>query len=183
MPILLDTEGGAWRVLSLVSNDRALGTPGPFPLVGCAHVAFAPDGTRALCTEQGTPSLAAVGLQSRVFAFDVDLSILDSAEPSVVTTVAEPLFTHLMAADLFGRRCDLFHHKYAEWCGDSETIIATVGCAEIGPDGRATLLHDRLFAITFGDPSSPTYTDLTAAVERTTGRADGTLTAFTGTCE
>ncbi len=186
MPILLDTEGGAWRVLSLVSNDPALGTPGPVALVGCAHLAFAPDGARALCTEQGTPSLAAVGLQSRIFAFSVDLSVLESAGPPVVATVAEPLFTHLTAADLFdlgSRRCDIFHHKYAEWCGDSETIIATVGCAEVAPDGRATLLHDRLFAITFGDPSRPTYTDLTAAVERTTGRAEGALTSFTGTCE
>jgi hypothetical protein len=68
-------------------------------------------------------------------------------------------------------------------CGDGETIIATVGCAEVASDGRATLLHDRLFAITFADPAEPLYTDLTSAVERMTGRAEGALTSFTATCE
>ena len=194
MPIVMNTETGQVWVLELESTEEPFGAAGsPFQLEGCAHVAWTPDGTELLCTEQGT-DLAGYP-QSRLysFAFDVD------APPTTgtVATPSEPLFPHAVAEDLFeipdGLNCDIFHHKYAEFCGRPDVVVATLGCADC--EGKTpcplrtddttvdvTLIADRVYLIDISDPSAPKYHDLTQAVEADRGRTANDLTSFTATC-
>jgi hypothetical protein len=185
MPIILNSRTGVSQILDLVSDDPALGG-GTRPLTGCAHLAWSPDGTRLLCTEQGTAALMSAGLQSRLYTLHYDVRGLVSGAPPLVTTTASPLFSHSTAATLFplaaGQRCDIFYHKYAEWCGHADLVVATVGCGMETMPGAVDLLYGRVFAIDLRDPARPVYIDLTAGVERATGRAFNDLTSFTATC-
>ncbi len=182
MPIVVDRDDGRAWVLDL----RAVIDGVPVALEGCAHADWSPDGTRLLCTEQGTPALAG-GRQSQIFALPFDPAVA----PGVVPTDAAPLFAHRPAAELFelasDQACDVFHHKYARWCGD-DAVLATIACgcetaacqAEAG--GPTLLIADRVFLIDLIDPAAPRYHDLTAALEAELGAAAGSLTSFTADC-
>jgi hypothetical protein len=185
LPILLDTRTGLHQVLLLEAQEPALGGV-TLPLVGCAHVAWSPNGERLLCTEQGTPGLSAAGLSSRIYVTTPDLAALAAGTSGNRPIPATLLFEHREAAALLplqpAERCDIFHHKYAEWCGDEQHVVATIGCGMKGDDGTVQLLHDRVFLIAMHDPAAPSYTDLTAQLERKTGQPQSSLTAFTATC-
>ncbi|MCA9563872.1 MAG: hypothetical protein KC561_10305, partial [Myxococcales bacterium] len=185
MPVVVDTDTGAYQILDLQSDDPALGG-GVRPLTGCAHVAWTPDGTRLLCTEQGTPTLAAQSLQSRLYVVDYDIESLATDGSGIVPTLAHPLFAHASPADLFelgdGESCDIFHHKYAEWCEDERFVVATIGCGQSLEGGTVELLYDRVFLIDIRNPDEPAYTDLTAALETELVVGSNSLTSFTATC-
>lgn len=182
MPIVVDTADARAWVLDLTAVIDGV----PTPLEGCAHADWSPDGDRLLCTEQGTAALAG-GRQSQIFAVPFD----PASPPGVVATTTSPLFAHRTADELFalgpGQACDVFHHKYARWCG-ADAVLATIACgcetatcqAEAG--GPTLLIGDRVFLIDLADPAAPRYHDLTGALEAELGGAAGSLTSFTADC-
>lgn len=185
MPIVLDTNSGTYQILALSSQEFSQGGPAT-PLEGCAHAAWAPDGSALLCTEQGTASLALLGLQSRIYRVPFSASAFAAGTSGIVPTIAEPLFTHRLPAAVFplapGQDCDVFHHKYAEWCGDNTHVIATIGCAMDIGGGITSLLYDRVFLVDITNPLAPVYTDLIAPIEASRGLSPYAMTGFTGTC-
>ena len=185
LPIVLDTRSGRHQVLLMETTEPSV-TDGTLALIGCAHVAWSPNGERLLCTEQGTPELDAAGLSSRIYVMTPDLAALAAGGSGNTTMAATPLFAHRTAADIFplqpGERCDIFHHKYAEWCGDEQHVVATIGCGMRMDDGSTRLLYDRAYLIGLNNPAAPSYTDLTLQLERQTGQADLSMTSFTATC-
>lgn len=185
MPIVLETASGKYQILALASHEFSGGGPAA-PLAGCAHAAWSPDGSALLCTEQGTASLAALGLQSRIYRVPFSASAFAAGSSGIVPTIAEPLFTHRLPEAVFpltpGQSCDVFHHKYAEWCGDDRHVIATIGCAMDLGGGLTSLLYDRVFLIDITNPLAPLYTDLITPIEMHRGLSPYAMTGFTGTC-
>lgn len=194
MPVVVNTETQQAWILQLESTEAPYGSEAaPLKLEGCAHLAWTPDGKHLICTEQGSHNALPPEKRSRLyhFAFDPD------APPSVqgvVPTAAEPLFAHALPWELFeipaGMGCDVFHHKYAEFCGE-DLVVATIGCADCNsgdvpcallPQETPVLLSDRVYLIDIQDPAAPKYFDVTAAVEASRGEAPNSLTSFTATC-
>ncbi|MEC9071283.1 MAG: hypothetical protein VX938_02850 [Myxococcota bacterium] len=196
MPIVVNTETQQVWILQLESTEAPYGTAAtPMQLEGCAHLAWTEDGKHLICTEQGSHEVLPSDKTSRLyhFAFDPDSPPLSEG---VVATTAEPLFAHAAPSELFnipeGKTCDVYHHKYAEFCGDSDLVVATIGCADCDApdahspcallDGTPTLLGDRVYLIDLKDPEAPRYFDLTGAVETSRGVPGNSLTSFTATC-
>ena len=193
MPIVVNTETKQVWILQLESMevlDDSVSTP--WQLEGCAHLAWAPDGKHLICTEQGSHKVLTPEKSSRLYHFAFDP---DAPPPmqGVVPTAAEPLFAHAIPSELFeipaGKQCDVFHHKYAEFCGE-DLVVATIGCADCEDNAPCALfaeeppvlLSDRVYLIDIKDPAAPKYFDLTAAVEVSRGAATNSLTSFTATC-
>ena len=181
-PLVTDQSTGQLWAFELVTTEPAYAG---ILLEGCAHLAWSSDGTRLLCTEQGTAAFSS-DLSARIHVFDFDRA---SASPGMVNTVdASPLFQHKTAAELFaGEQCDIFYHKYAEWCLE-EVVVATLGCActseacqaESGAGSR--LAGSRIVLLDLREPLAPVYHDLTSQLEAAGGQTPGALTSFTATC-
>lgn len=181
-PLVTDLSTGQLWAFALVTTEPPYaGTP----LQGCAHLAWSPGGTRLLCTEQGTSAFSA-DLSARIHVFDFDRA---SASAGTVNTVdASPLFEHKTSADLFaGEQCDIFYHKYAEWCLE-DVVVATLGCActseacQADSGAGSKLAATRVALVDLREPLAPVYHDLTSQLEAAGGRPPGALTSFTATC-
>ena len=185
LPILLDTRTGGYQVL-LLETDHPSSVGETLRLTGCAHVAWSPGGERLLCTEQGTPELAAADASSRIYVAEPDLDSLTTGNTGNRVTAAAPMFDHFDPGQLFPlqaeERCDIFHHKYAEWCGDEQHVVATVGCGMQTNAGTVQLLYDRVYLIGLQNPAAPGYTDLSAYLEQALELPAWSMTSFTATC-
>ena len=181
-PLVTDRSTGQLWAFELVTTEAAYaGTS----LEGCAHLAWSPDGTRLLCTEQGT-SVFSNDLTARIHVFDFDRA---SATPGEINTVdTAPLFEHQTSNELFaGEECDIYYHKHAEWCVE-DVVVATQGCACTSDDCKtesgagSKLIATRVVLLDVRDPGVPVYHDLTSQLEAAGGHSPGDLTSFTATC-
>ena len=188
-PSVIDANTGDHWTFELSSDEAKFFDKGkPLPLEGCAHLAWSPDGKKLLCTEQGT--MADGFMQSRIFTFDFDRNT--DPKNVVSSKMASPLFEHRESTEMFtlaqGEACSVYYHKYAEWCGSEDFVVATVGCGcettqctnETG--GEPKMIGERIYLIGVSDPSAPVYYDLNAQLESKLGAASGSLTSFTATC-
>jgi hypothetical protein len=132
MPIVVNTETQQAWILQLQSTAAPGSEVDPWKLEGCAHLAWSPDGKHLICTEQGSFQGLPPEKSSRLyrFAFDPDAP---PAMQGVIPTAAEPLFAQAIPSELFeipaGMGWDVFHHKYAEFCGE-DLVVATIGGAD-----------------------------------------------------
>lgn len=184
-PQVADLETGQlwWFQVRGVEPERRL------DLAGCAHLDWSPSGKRLLCTEQDTGDLVEDGASNRLFAMYFDTS-RGEGEGRIE---ARPLFTHPPAEEIWdlekGQSCEQVVHRYAEFCGDDDHVVASVTCAcsdktcvEDPREDDPITLFSRVFLIDLGKPGSPVYTDLTATVERAAGLDSGSLHGVTATC-
>jgi hypothetical protein len=165
-------------------------------LEACAHTAWNPDGTQVLCTEQNSNGTSAtLNGQSvnadRIYAFK---KVQRKASPPVyATTNGETLFKHKTPQTLvdelgYDADCTSFLHKYAEWCGGHDFIVATVFCNLSTGDGETETLTSRVFLIDISNPDSAGYLDLTSElrdrlVESGHGEYDtANVTSVSATC-
>ncbi len=173
-----------------------------------AHLYVAPDGV-ILGTEQNTVekpfrqcSLGGVSVENgpnqclnaggkiilynRIFGFEKDGDSYRNVRRNEDSTL--PLFRHLHPTELPDSDRyydpqnvgDNFQYKYAEFCGSSKTLLATV----MAHDRQSTeISFSRLMLIDIADPDNPVYFDLTGWLEDEFSDrwAPGTATGFTGT--
>jgi hypothetical protein len=162
---------------------------------GCAHAAFSPDGARLLCTDQpsfySTPDVDKSGQQydinyDRIYGWDYNetTSTWDGARLG-------PLFSHLAPDELpdidkiwtTDTQCNKYRTKRAEFCGDSDHLVANVYCEDTQIDERdPAYVFGRITMIDFGNPTAPAYHDLTSALEDHLGAARGSMSGYTVTC-
>ena len=162
---------------------------------GCAHSAFSPDGTRLLCTNQ--PSFYSTSdtdksgdeyyiSYDRVYGWDYNETTnnWDGASEG-------PLFTHLAPSELpdideiwtADTQCNKYRTKRAEFCGDSEHLVANLYCEDTQIDQRdPAFVFGRITMIDFGNPTAPIYHDLTSALEDHLGAGRGSMSGYTVTC-
>ena len=162
---------------------------------GCAHSAFSPDGTRLLCTDQ--PSFYSTSdtdksgeeyyiAYDRVYGWDYNETTnnWDGASEG-------PLFTHLAPSELpdideiwtDDTQCNKYRTKRAEFCGDSDHLVANVYCEDTQIDERdPAFTFGRIAMIDFGIPTEPVYHDLTSALEDHLGMGRGSMSGYTVTC-
>jgi hypothetical protein len=88
----------------------------------------------------------------------------------------------------------VFHHKYAQWCGHEDLLVASIVCLayanpETGTEADCTssltdaqLLGQHVYLIDISDPDAPEYMDLTNELEAALGVDSGTMSSFTATC-
>jgi hypothetical protein len=162
---------------------------------GCAHSAFSPDGTRLLCTNQpsfySTPDTDKSGQPyninyDRIYGWDYNETTnnWDGARMG-------PLFDHMAPNELPGvnefwakdTQCNKYRTKRAEFCGDSQHLVANLYCEDTQTDPKnPDFVFGRITLIDFGDPSSPVYHDLTSALEDHLGTGRGSMSGYTVTC-
>ncbi|MFN2114087.1 MAG: hypothetical protein ACK2T6_00095 [Anaerolineae bacterium] len=171
----------------------------------CAHLALNSDGTQLLCTEQLTWTPAdncrTCGEkvnQDRIYGFDYDAET-GRYEPMVGGGEYGLLFRHLGPVGLHvfdsryptadtpgpgGLYCERgYLHKYAEWCGTDDYVVATVFCSTEAASwaGEATL-YSRIMLIDISDRLYPEYYDVTSELERLTHAREGSYHGFSATC-
>lgn len=181
-------EGETWWSMDFASVD--------LPQVsGCAHVAFSPDGTRLLCTNQpsfySTPDTDKSGQQydvnyDRLYGWDYNATTNDWDGARV-----GPLFNHLAPDELpdidkiwtTDTQCNKYRTKRAEFCGDSEHLVANVYCEDTQVDeANPDFVFGRITMIDFGLPEAPVYHDLMSALEDHLGAGRGSMSGYTVTC-
>ncbi|MFZ9887649.1 MAG: hypothetical protein ACO3JL_09105, partial [Myxococcota bacterium] len=184
-----------WRfdLSELPSPLPSSATPRP---TGCAHLAFSPDGSRVLCTDQPTyhyephtpPSGAPYNVGfNRLYGFSRETRA--GVEGYYSVRGAEPLFDHRAPAELDdieqiwdqsdGQECETCYTKRAELCGGNDAVIANVYCATPPPQAA---LFARVMWIDFRDPSARVYVDITSLLEDDRGVPRGTLGSFSAAC-
>jgi hypothetical protein len=200
MPTVYDTQtDDFWQVQLRSAHPDVVAAAGqPVDLTGCAHLAWNPAGTRLMCSEQGTMAIkqASCDLQNQIYAFDFDPTAIPARSVAVVEE--EPLFKHKTPVEIWGEavgaQCDVFHHKYAQWCGHEDLLVASIVCLayanpETGTEADCTssltdaqLLGQHVYLIDISDPDAPEYMDLTNELEAALGVDSGTMSSFTATC-
>jgi hypothetical protein len=187
-PFVFDVDQKRWWGFQLETTESKFRSPDGrgLPLAGCAHLSWSPDGGTLMCTEQSTDAIKQAGLSGRLFAFSFDAAV---DRPGVLNPkTVEPLFNHKAYQDLIpispGETCDVYYHKYAEFCGDAKHVVASIVCDCSSPQCKTAaptkIVQAHVWLIDITDPASPRYTDLTAALEATSGQRG--LRSFTATC-
>lgn len=189
MPFVIDTKTGKYWIYQLRTTESRYAKGQPLNLVGCAHLAWTPDGNSLLCTEQGTMEMKDHTENSRLFMWSVDTSRDTAGE--INQRDVEPMFSHKQPGDLVSigpdQGCGVFYHKYAEFCGDSDHVVASVVCDCDTPacqkGGSPTqVLQSHVYMIDRSKPTKPAYVDLTAQLEERLGKPYNSMRSFTATC-
>jgi hypothetical protein len=162
---------------------------------GCAHSAFSPDGTRLLCTNQ--PSFYSRSATDKSGQqYDINYDRIYGWDYNGTTKNWDgarvgPFFDHLAPNELPGideiwttnTQCNRYRTKRAEFCGDSEHLVANVYCEDTQIDERdPAYVFGRIAMIDIGNPIAPVYHDLTSALEDHLGAGRGSMSGYTVTC-
>jgi hypothetical protein len=159
-PTIFDLGKGTWVEADMprLTDDAAM--------VGCAHPAWDPSGTRISCSEQGSRG----NHEIFVFQLDADKTHLTSSGRLFDQRPLEALQKDMG----FSKDCTVAGHKYANWCADEDLVVMTVFCAKIVSDDDpdtidANILTSRGMMVDIADPAHPRYIDLSAALATQTG--------------
>ena len=181
-----------WRIEVKTAEAQYAENGENLTLVGCAHASWSPDGTKLLCSEQGTSQLG-YDDRNRIFVMDLDVEQDLAGDSGVIQKNAMPLFTPKKENEIWkleaNETCTVFYHKYAEWCGSNDFVVTSVACnyCESGNcqdlQGLSKrLIGNHVFLIDIRTPASPIYYDLTEKLESGLKMEAGTLFSFTSTC-
>ena len=179
-PFVVDVTTGERWIYQLRTTEPEFAKGGAMNLDGCAHLAWSPDGKRLLCTEQSTMPIYRAGQSGKLYAFDFDRS---DPTGTLVTKDVGLMFAHAQPQDLVAglgpnERCQPFYHKYAEFCGSNDLVVASTVCAV----GAGDIRQSHAYLIDISEPSAPKYHDITAALEGALGHPAGTMRSFMATC-
>lgn len=195
-PIVVDITATAWIEGQTYWRFKMTWDT-PFP--GCAHLAFSPDGSRVLCTDQPTfyyedhtpangPTYP-IGF-NRIYGFE--LAKNDAGVNEYVSVRGtDALFKHTHPASLKDNeqiwdqslRCDVYYTKRADFCGAKTRIVANVYCIDQSDMNNLKTAFSRVMLIDFKDPNKPVYTDLTSQIEDQRGVPRGSISSFTAACQ
>jgi|GEM_PF-4403626 hypothetical protein len=165
---------------------------------GCAHLAFSPDGSRVLCTDQPTfhhedhtttqGLTYAIGF-NRIYGFELETNAFGIDE-YVSVRGTDALFKHTHPAALKdiaqiwdpALRCDVYYTKRADFCGSKNRIVANTYCIDQSDKSNLKTAFSRVMLIDFSAPEIPVYNDLTSKLEDQRGVPRGSITSFTAAC-
>lgn len=153
----------------------------------CHHPAWNPGGTKVLCTRYQDPDTLKAGEIEydlrKVYSFTRDSGTWENPEELVETLTPDQfnaisrfggasldLFTPRLEAH--GAGCQAYVWKFAQWCGDSRYLVATVACNDnLSTASPKEMRNSRVFLIdiTHGAPSPRDYVDLVTFIERSLG--------------
>lgn len=189
-PFVADVDADKYWIYELRTTEAKYRQAGgaPLELAGCAHLSWSPDGDSLICTEQSTLSMDDSDL-NRLYVFPVDPAT-DKAGQVNVRDV-EPYFDHAPADSVVdlksGESCEVFYHKYAEFCGAEDRVVASLVCdcdtpACTAGGAASKVVQAHVYVIEAADRQHPVYVDVTEQLEERLGKAPGSLHAFTSTC-
>lgn len=167
----------------------------------CHHPAWNPGGTKVLCTRYQDPdTLTADEIDydlRKLYSFTRDSGRWENPE-ELVETLTPDQFNGISrhggaSLDLFkprttksGDGCGAYVWKFAQWCGDSRYLVATVACTDnLSTEDPKEILNSRVFLIdiTHGAPSPHNYIDLVTFIELSLGPGHlGTYNGIFSTC-
>lgn len=190
-PFVVDVSTGEYWIFQLRTTEAEYARSGkPLDLAGCAHLAWSPQGDRLLCTEQSTEEMSAQGDNSRLYSFSFDRNRDKAGQ--INTKDVSPMFSHSEASAVLpldpGQSCSVFYHKYAEFCGDDEHVVASMVCdcdteaCRKASGTQSQVLQAHVYMLDVSNTNMPVYTDLTQQLEERLGRPVGSMRSFTATC-
>lgn len=159
----------------------------------CHHPAWSPEGDAILCTRVKEPETVEGYEESDrieqqlLYRFTFDGTRW--ANPDRLFTPSPPsaLDTSIFPPPESGEDplCTMYVYKFAEWCGSSDWIVATLFCANYRWEpttDTSRIFRSRVMLIDIRVTESPVYYDITSMVETATGAEAGSFTGIYSTC-